>query len=37
MTDEHLNDLLINAVDNDEATEIDLQRGLSIFSKTKIP
>jgi len=38
MTNEHFSDLLVNAVDSDdsdEATEIDLQRGIGIFSKMK--
>lgn len=37
MTDENLSDLWVNAVNNDEAAEIDLQSGIGKFSKMKIP
>lgn len=35
ITNENFSDLLVNAVDSDEAAEIDLQSGVGIFSKMK--
>jgi len=37
MTEEKLSDLWVNAVDGDEAAEIDLQSGIGNFLKMKIP